>query len=163
ALFANPREAERDARVRHALAGGPGRIRERARGAIRRGQARGEEGLAEKQRPGESFPRRTGWIPTSAGMTRGQLTGCRLLGRRVDLLVGSLRPAIDGVRWQVRIALFVEFELADHGIELGVVQRFDDVVLLYAFRLFGRLHPRLQRGIGVEHVALRLDPLVLEA
>src|SRR5262249_30213810 len=54
ALFANPREAERGARVRHALGGGPGRIRERARGAIRRGQARGEEGLAEKQRPGES-------------------------------------------------------------------------------------------------------------
>src|SRR5262245_42447306 len=61
----------------------------------------------------------------SSGTPRvASLTG-RCLGLIADLLVGSVRPAIDGIRRQVGVTLIVKSELTDHGVELALVKRLD--------------------------------------
>src|ERR1043166_6937490 len=54
------------------------------------------------------------------------LTG-RCRGLIADLLVVSVRPAIDGIRRQVGVTLLVESELTDHGVELVLVEGLDHV------------------------------------
>src|SRR5215831_3115672 len=90
------------------------------------------------------------------------LTG-RCRGLIADLLVGSVRPAIDGIRWQVGVTLLVESEPTDYGVELILVEGLDHALHVGSAGRLCRLCPGLERGIGVKHKALGLDAPVSEA
>src|SRR5262249_52932270 len=98
-------------------------------------------------------PRKACWSASLTGRCRGLIA---------DLLVSSVRPAIDGIRRQVGVTLLVESELTDHGVELVLVEGLDHAPHVGRAGRLRRLCPGLERGIGVKHKALRLDALVFE-
>src|SRR5271166_4274957 len=77
------------------------------------------------------------------------------------LLVPSLVPFVDNVRHEAWVALAVELERAENGVEFPAVERFLDLCRIGRVRLFGCALPGLDCRIGVKHVAFGVDVLCL--
>src|SRR5690606_30244500 len=80
----------------------------------------------------------------------------------VDVVVGTVLPDVDLVGRGGGITLLVEGHLIQHGAELVRPDCLLHVAGLERLRLGGSLGPDLDRGIGVEGVALGVIALGLE-
>src|SRR5580698_5799327 len=80
-----------------------------------------------------------------------------------DLAVGILLPHVPDVVDGRAVALLVVGNIADDGVEgYARVHDFRDLLRIEGVRLFRRLLEDLHGGVGIEGVALRVEPLRLE-
>src|SRR4051812_15068182 len=112
---------------------------------------------AKTKRPGEAGA----FLSCGEGVSLTNPSGLRTLGVDLDVVTLGV-PLVDDVVDHLDVALGVERELADHGIPLAALDGLHHLLRIGGAGLGRGLRPHLQRRVGIERVAFRIDVLGLE-